>query len=90
MWTVRQYYTSSPYEFYAACEGFFDAKLQDAKLLRAIGYNIWMGSRTKKDQKIGVEEWLPFSGDKKESTKSWQPNKEQYDKMMDRYKIKRK
>lgn len=26
-WSARQYYTSSPYEFHAACEGYFDKRL---------------------------------------------------------------
>lgn len=81
-WTPYQYWTSSPYEFHAACEGYLVKERKQAELLRQIGYNIWMGGRTKKDQKVFVEDWLPLSTDVSDNKKRWQPNKEEYDRLM--------
>ena len=51
--------------FYAACEGYFDERGENVKILRRIGYSLWMGGRTKKDPKVSEEDWMPLSGDKK-------------------------
>lgn len=60
--TPYEYYTSSPYEFYAACEGYFDKIDIEAGMLRIASYRIHQSLVTKP---LSISEYWPLRGDKK-------------------------
>lgn len=86
-WTEREYLTSSPEAVYYALEGYFDKRKEDIKIQRRIGYNIWLGGRSKKDPKVSEEEWMPLS----DEVKQVEPMSEERRRaIFERYNIKRK
>ena len=86
-WTERDYYTSSPEAVHYALEGYFDKRKDDIKVQRRIGYNIWLGGRSKKDPKVSEEEWMPLS----DEVKPVEPlSEERRRAIFERYNIKRK
>ncbi len=43
-WTPYEYYTSSPYEFYHACKGYFDEREESMLIMRKVAYSFVGGS----------------------------------------------
>lgn len=60
-WTPFEYYTSSPYEVFAACEGYFDKMDIEAQNLRLASYRIHQSLVTKP---VSIEKYWPLRGDK--------------------------
>jgi hypothetical protein len=61
-WKPKEYYLSSPYEFFAACEGYFDKIEHNASMLRLASYRIHQ-SLVGKDA-LKISDYWPLSSDK--------------------------
>ena len=61
-WKPYEYYTSSPYEFFAASEGYFDKMDNGANNLRVASYRI---HQSLVKEPVKIEEFWPLWGDKK-------------------------
>lgn len=79
-WTPREYYTSSPYEFYAACEGYSDKMEQDSLSIRMLAH-ITMGLNGSKQK---IENVWPLRKKEGNNKRMEQPTKEWWDMMMKR------
>lgn len=77
-WTEREYFESSPYMFFAACEGYFDKIDEEQRMFRRLAvilHQTWGGKGTERDL------WPLFSDkNKKTQTKTW-GSKEEFEKM---------
>lgn len=87
-WTVYEYYTSLPIEFYAASEGYLEKQSDYAKVIRFASFRIaesFAGSKA-----IGkIERFWPMAND--EQKKVVEPmTKERYEAILNRHNIKRK
>lgn len=65
-WTPYEYYTSSPYEVVAACEGYFDKMELEKANLRFASYRIHQSLVTKP---LSLEKYWPLKGDKPKTEK---------------------
>lgn len=85
-WTVYQYYTALPIEFYAACEGYQEKIEEEAKLIRFAAYRVaesFVGTKA-----LGsIEKFWPM-GEIEQKPTAPKFTKEQYDAIMARHKIK--
>lgn len=87
-WTVYDYYTALPMEFYAACEGYNEKQADYAKVIRFASFRMaesFAGSKA-----IGkIERFWPLADD--ENKKQIEPmTKERYDAILKRHNIKKK
>lgn len=60
-WTKERYLESSPYEFFAACEGYFDKQKHEAQLHRATAFIMYRSLGGKEN----IERVWPMASDKK-------------------------
>lgn len=58
-WSAREYYTSSPYEFHAACEGYLIKEEKTAEMLRMTAYTMVIFQEGKKT----INQIWPLPGD---------------------------
>ena len=65
-WKPYEYFTSSPYEFFAASEGYFDKEDLAAANLRLASYRI---HQSLVEKPLKIEDFWPLWGDKKTEDK---------------------
>jgi hypothetical protein len=84
-WSVYQYYTALPIEFYAACEGYNERRNDQTKILRFASFRLaecFAGSKA-----IGsIEKFWPMTDD--EAPKKLDMSKERYEAILKRHNIK--
>lgn len=85
-WTVYEYYTALPIEFYAAVEGYMEKIEDKAKVIRFAAYRIAESMAGTKA--LGtIDKFWPM-GDIEEEKKLPPMTKERYDAIIQRHKVK--
>ena len=84
-WKPYEYYTSSPYEFFAACEGYFDKRDIEVKNLRWASYRIHQSLALKP---LSLEDFWPLAGDKQKEGDQLVMTKEMYEEIKKIHKLK--
>ena len=82
-WKPYEYYTSSPYEFFAASEGYFDKKDLEAANLRFASYRIHQSLVQKP---LSLEDYWPL--EKKKPDEKVVMTKEMYGQIKKSYNLK--
>jgi hypothetical protein len=84
-WSVYQYYTALPIEFYAACEGYLERRNDQTKILRFASFRLaecFVGSKA-----IGnIDKFWPM--DETEEPKKIEMTKDRYEAILKRHNIK--
>lgn len=75
-WKPYEYYTCSPYDFFAASEGYFDKMDNQAADIRWASYRI---HQSLVEKPLKIEEFWPLWGDKKKDDDKLVMTKEMYD-----------
>jgi len=65
-WKPIEYYTSTPYEFFCACEGYFDLLDTQAQMHRLAAYRI---HQSLVEKPLKIQEFWPLFGDKAQAKK---------------------
>jgi len=86
-WTVYEYYTALPMEFYAACEGYNEKQTDYAKVIRFASFRMaesFAGSKA-----IGkIERFWPLPEDEKNKKLIEPMTKDRYEAILKRHNIK--
>jgi len=70
---------SSPYEFFAACEGYFDKIEHEMSVARLASYRIHQSLVTKA---LKIEQYWPLESDKKPEVKQFVMTQEERDRIL--------
>ena len=66
-WKPYDYYCSSPYEFFCACEGYFDRLEHQAQIARLASHRI---HETLSNKPLKIHEYWPLFSDKIKSSRN--------------------
>jgi len=65
-WKPYDYYTASPYEFFAECEGYCDKQDREERRAREIAYMIY-AVNSEKGKRVSKKDFWPIFGDKEDA-----------------------